>query len=109
MAIKANIIIDQGSTFVTAIDLTDDYDNPLDLTTFTAAAQMRKHYTSSNSTSFNVTTGGTNGVLTLALSANATANINAGRYMYDVELADSSNNVVRVVEGIVTVTPNITR
>jgi hypothetical protein len=29
--------------------------------------------------------------------------------MYDVEIADSSNSITRVVEGIVTVTPNITR
>ena len=109
MAIKANIIIDQGSTFATSINLADDSDNPLDLTNFTAAAQMRKHYTSSNSTSFTVTTGGNTGILTLALSANTTANIVAGRYMYDVELTDASNNIARVVEGIVTINPNITR
>lgn len=109
MAIKANIIVDQGSTYSTSLDLTDDNGNPLDLTTFTAAAQMRKHYTSSNAVSFVVTTGGNTGILTLALSANSTANITAGRYLYDVELTDSENNVTRVVEGIVTLNPNITR
>ena len=109
MAIKANIIVDQGSTYTTSINLTDDGDNPLDLTTYTGAAQFRKHYTSSNAVSFAVTTGGTDGVLTLGLSANATANVAPGRYMYDVELTDSYNNITRVVEGIVTITPNITR
>ena len=109
MAIIANIIVDQGSTYSTSINLTDDGDNPLDLTTFTGAAQFRKHYTSSNSVSFTVTLGGNTGVLTLGLSANATANVAPGRFMYDVELTDSSNNITRVVEGIVTITPNITR
>ena len=109
MAIKANIIIDQGATFSTSVNLTDDYDNPLDLTTYTAAAQLRKHYTSSNSVSFTVSTGGNTGILTLAMSANTTANIASGRYMYDVELTDSDFNVSRIVEGIVTINPNITR
>ena len=108
MANKANILVDQGSTFITTVNLTDDNDAPLDLTIYTSAAQMRKHYTSSNSVSF-TTSGNSQGVLTLSLSANTTANIAAGRYMYDVELTDSSNNVTRVFEGIVTITPNITR
>jgi len=109
MAIKANIIVDQGATYSTSLNLTDDNGNPLDLTAFTAAAQMRKHYTSSNAVSFVVTTGGTTGVLTLALSANTTANIASGRYLYDVELTDSTNSISRIVEGIVTINPNITR
>lgn len=109
MAIKANLLVDQGSTFVTTLNITDSDDNPLDLTSYTGAAQLRKHHTSSNSTSFTVVTSGNTGVLTLSLSANSTANLTAGRYMYDVEIIDSSSNVTRVVEGIVTVTPNITR
>ena len=109
MAIKANIIVDQGSTYSTSINLTDDEDNPLDLTNFTGAAQIRKSFTSTTAVSFNVTLGGANGTLTLALSANATANVTPGRYLYDVELTDSSNNITRVFEGIVTITPNITR
>ena len=55
MAIKANIIVDQGSTYSTSINLTDDGDNPLDLTTFTGAAQFRKHFTSTTAVSFTVT------------------------------------------------------
>lgn len=109
MAIKANITVDQGATYSTSLNLTDDNGNPLDLTTYTAAAQMRKHYTSSNAINFVVSTSGNTGILTLALSANTTANIASGRYMYDVELTDSDNTISRIVEGIVTVNPNITR
>ena len=110
MAIKANLIIDQGTSFVTTLALTDSSDNPLNLNLYTYQAQMRKHYSSSNSVSFTVTGDGNTGVLTLSLSANNTANIAAGRYVYDVEITESSSsNITRVVEGIVTVTPNVTR
>lgn len=110
MATKANLSIDQGATYSTIITLTDSEDNPIDLTTYSGgAAQMRKAYTSSTATSFSVSLGGNTGTVTLSLTANATANIAAGRYLYDVELTDAANTIFRVFEGIVTVNPNITR
>jgi len=57
-----------------------------------------------------VTLGGANGTVLLTMSSNTTANIAAGRYVYDVEITGGeANTVTRVVEGIVTVTPNVTR
>ena len=108
MATKANIVIDQGTTFSTTINLTDDDDLPIDLTGYTGRSKMKKHYTSSNSHSFTVSLGGNTGILTLALSANQTSNIVPGRYVYDVELVNASNVISRIVEGIVTVTPEVT-
>jgi hypothetical protein len=109
MAIKANIVIDQGTDFFTSINVTDDNGDPVDLSAYTGAAQMRKHYTSSNATSFTVTTNGS-GTVTLTMSANTTDNLVPGRYVYDCELTDTSSNTVsRLVEGIVTVTPQVTR
>lgn len=69
---------------------------------------MRRHYTSSSFYSFSVTTSNT-GVVTLTMTANTTDSVPAGRYVYDVELTDASNNISRVVEGIVTVTPQVTK
>lgn len=109
MAIKANIVVDQGSTFSTSINLTDADGDVIVLDNYSGAAQMRKHYTSSNSVSFSVGIEANTGVVTLGLTATQTAAITAGRYVYDVELTDSSNNVSRIIEGIVTVTPNVTR
>ena len=34
--------------------------------------------------------------------------IKSGRYVYDIEIA-SSSETLRVLEGLVTVTPNVTR
>lgn len=109
MAIKANITIDQGSTFQTSINVTDDNDDIVNLTGYSAVAQMRKHYTSSNSYVFTASISPTIGVVTLAMNANTTNTIVPGRYMYDCELTDSYGAVTRLVEGIVTVTPGITR
>jgi hypothetical protein len=109
MATKANLTIDQGATFNTVITLTDNNGDPISLSGYSGAAQMRKHYTSSTAVSFSVGLGGDSGTITLGLSANATANISAGRYLYDVEITDAEGLVSRVFEGIVSVNPNITR
>jgi hypothetical protein len=109
MATKANIVVDQGTTFSTTISLTDDNGDPIDLTGYTGRSQMRKHYTSSNSQSFTVSLNSTEGTVALSLTAAQTANLTAGRYVYDVEVVSGANVVSRIIEGIVTVTPEVTR
>lgn len=110
MALKTNLIIDQGSTFQTTILVTDQNGTPIDLTNYTAASQIRKHFTSTSSVSFTATTGGVAGTITLGLTAAQTANLEGGRYVFDVELYTSNNSIItRVIEGIVTVNPNVTR
>lgn len=110
MATKANIVIDQGANFNTSIALTDGDGGAIDLTGYTGASQLRKHFTSSNSKSFSVSLGGMSGSIGLQLTAAETANLEAGRYVYDVEITQTSTNTVtRIVEGIITVTPNVTR
>jgi hypothetical protein len=108
MASKANLIVDQGTTFTTTITVTDDDGNALDLSGYTGAAQIRKHYSSSNSVNFSVSINSGTGEVTLSLTANATANLTAGRYVYDCELTNSGT-VSRILEGIVTVSPQVTR
>jgi hypothetical protein len=108
MATKANLTIDQGSSFSTSIALTDNDGVALNLTGYTGAAQLRKHYTSSTAVTFTVTIDALNGEVTLSLTATQTAALTAGRYVYDVELTIGST-VSRVIEGIVTVTPEVTK
>lgn len=109
MGTKVNLVVDQGATFETVLTLTQANGDLIDLTGYTGSAQLRKHYTSSNATTINVTLGGNNGTVTLGMTANATANVVAGRYVYDVELVDSANVTTRLIEGLVTVTPQVTR
>lgn len=109
MAIKANLNIDQGATFNTQLVVTDADGDAVDLTGYTGAGQIRKHYTSSNSVSFSVSVSNTYSTVSLSLTANVTSLLSAGRYVYDVELTSSTGIVTRVLEGIVSVSPNVTR
>lgn len=110
MAKKNNLYVDQGSTYSTTIVVNDSNEDPFDLTGYTASSQIRKHPTSCKYFAFTANTNGATGEVNLSLSANTTANLQAGRYLYDVEIKNTSNGAItRVAEGIVTVSPNITR
>ena len=109
MAIKANLIIDQGTDYSTSINLTDDDGNVVNLSGYTANGQIRKTYSSSNAVTFGITLESTSGLVILALTDAQTANMTAGRYVYDVFVTDTLNVTSRIVEGIVTVTPRVTR
>ena len=110
MAIKANLSIDQGADFITTLNVTNDDGDPMNLTGYTGEAQMRKHYTSLTYYSFDVTIPTPpNGEVSLSLTANATNSIPAGRYVYDCELTSGAGKKSRLVEGIVTINPQVTR
>lgn len=108
MANKVNIVIDQGTTFNTTYIIHDNLDEPINFTSYSANSQMRKSYSSSNSFAFSVSMT-SNGQVSLSMNAATTSNITAGRYVYDVEVEDASGVRSRIVEGIVTVTPQVTR
>lgn len=108
MATKLNLVIDQGATYTNSSIIAYNSSNAaIDLSTYTVASKIRKHYTSTNSVSFTAT-GNSTGYISLTMTANTTANITAGRYVYDVEVTSNTGIVTRVKEGIVTVTPNAT-
>lgn len=108
MAKKQNIVVDQGTSFNTTISMYADDGSVLNLTGYTCSSKIKKSYTSINSISFATSISGNDGIITLSLTPEQTANVSYGRYLYDVELIDSSNNVTRVIEGIVTITPQVT-
>ena len=108
MAARANIIFDQGTTFNTSITLNDTNGNPIDLSTYTVNAQIRKNYTSSNSVSF-TTSANSSGIISLSLDANTSANLSSGRYVYDVLVTSNTAATTRVIEGQVTVSPSVSR
>jgi len=109
MSTKANLVIDQGATYSVTLNLTDDNGDALDLNNYSASSQLRKWYTSTTSVPFTTSIDPVAGTVTLSLTATQTANLTAGRYVYDVELTDIHNVISRIIEGIVTVTPNVTR
>lgn len=112
MGIKANITIDQGTSFIGRVDVTDENLDPIDLTGCVANGQIRKWYSSLNAAAVfttNTTADPINGYIGLSLTPDQTAGLEAGRYVYDVKVTNPTNNIIiRVIEGIATVTPRVT-
>ena len=105
------LFLEQGTSFNTTIYLDDVYGDTYNLSNYAASSQIRKSYYSANATAtFDTLVG--NGQIILSLDANTTANVNPGRYVYDVVIYnnnDRANNTIRVLEGIINVTPRVTR
>ena len=109
MATKANLVIDQGTHYSTTISIASMNDEAIDLTGYSASAQMRKHYTSANSVNFACEIDAAVGDVILSLTPAQTNAMLPGRYVYDVEVTNSAGVVSRIVEGMVTITPGVTR
>ena len=112
MAALTNLLIEQGATFNSTISLFNSDDTVFDLTGHTAAGQIRKSYSSSSASatfSISFSTDRTEGQITLSLTPTQTAALDEGRYVYDIETTASDSTVTRVLQGTVTVSPNVTR
>ena len=106
MAAFSELVIEQGSTFSSLLNVEDSNGDAINLYAYTANSQMRKSYYSSSYTVITSTvTGTSNGEITLSMTASNTSSLTPGRYVYDIDTIDSTNVVTRVIEGIVTVTP----
>lgn len=110
MAAFSELVIEQGATFTTTVNVADINGDAINLYAYTADSQMRKSYYATNAFTINsAVTGTSNGEITLSMSAANTSNLNAGRYVYDLKITSPESIVTRVVEGIVTVLPSVTR
>jgi hypothetical protein len=116
MAQYEDITIDQGTDFAMELQLGEDDGSVKDLTNYTVSAKIKKTYNTdpSEAVVFNtIIADAVQGIATLSLNNTTTANIKAGRYVYDVDLSfvDSDGNTIieRLLEGKVTITPSVTR
>jgi len=112
MAAYVELYLDQGTTFNNIINLTDDVTNtPINVSGYVVTSQMRRSYYSAN-ISANITctlSNVANGEITMSITAANTANIKPGRYLFDVKTLDTYNQTSRILEGIITVSPSITK
>jgi hypothetical protein len=102
--------LEQGTTFTSEITLDDAYGNPFNLSGFTVASQARRTYYSTNTAIvFNASiTDANNGVIRISANSATTANVAAGKLVYDV-IITTGNTVTRVLEGQIFVSPRVTR
>ncbi len=112
MAAVANLTIDQGATFTSDVTVKDSNGNPFNLTGYTASAKMAKGYQSTKTRRIiTCTIAGdrTTGIITLSMTADETGALEEGRYVYDLEiLQTSSSSITRVIEGLIQVRPQVT-
>jgi hypothetical protein len=105
------LTIEQGATFSTEVTINDANGQPKDLNDYTVRSQIRKSYYSTTAINFDIIIDSPNdGLITMELSSETTANISPGRYVYDTIIEENSTGIVtRIFEGIATVLPNVTR
>lgn len=108
MATYSNIYIDQGSTYTSVIPVKDSNGLPLNLSDYSSRGQIRKSYSSNVKVSFTTSiTSPLEGKVLLSLTALQTRAMKAGRYVYDVEIYNGSDTVIRIAEGQVEINPGI--
>ncbi len=104
MAAVVNLSIDQGSKFEYLFQLSGAAQ--MDLTDAAVRGAMKSEYESNNAILFTSSIVGSN--VTISLTSGQTANLNPGTWVYDVIVINQANDVIRAVQGRVTVTPQVT-
>ena len=110
-----NFTIDQGAQYTTQIIWADSSGNPINLTGYSAAMQLRLQAASPNPASLNLTS--SNGGITITplagemdilMTSAQTGSLDPGFYVYDLEIALGSV-VTRIIQGQITVSAQVTQ
>jgi hypothetical protein len=105
------LYIDQGSDFVSTVVLQDDVTNLYqNVQGYVVTSSLRKSLLSQNASGNLVctVTDSANGEITMSMTAANTANLRSGTYLFDVR-SEAAGVYTRLIEGIVIVTPSITK
>lgn len=111
MAQFVEVDLDQGTDFNLDIVVRRDDGSVINVAGYTFSSSMRKSFYSSSAAA-NLTVSvvnAANGNVRFSLNSAVTANIKAGRYLFDIKQKDTSNTTTRVFEGIITVNPQVTK
>jgi hypothetical protein len=109
-----NTTIDQGSIWDLTLIYQDSDGDPVDLTNYTAAMQLRQNYNSEladltlTTENGGLTITANTGTIQVAATATETGSLSSGLYVYDLELI-SGSNVSRLIQGQITVAEQVTR
>ena len=113
---RYDLAINQGATFSLAATWRDSNGTAVNLTGYTARLQIRSAYDSSTTTvsltsaAGDIVLGGAAGTIVATISATATAALASSfSGVWDIELVSGSGVVTRLLEGAVTVSPEVTR
>lgn len=110
MAQFIELNLDQGADFNFDMTITNDDGTTKNVAGFTFASSMKKSYYSTTTAASMTTTilDAPNGLVRFSIPAANNVTIKAGRYLFDIKQIDTSNNISRIVEGLIIVNPRIT-
>lgn len=110
-----NFDIEQGIPFARILNLKDSAGVTMNLTGYSARMQIRPYVSSTEVLIEATTVNGKliitplTGVLTISLSEADTKLLTYTKSVYDIELLDTANSPVRLLQGSITVSREVTR
>ena len=111
MAQFLELDLDQGTDFNIDLNLSNDDGTAINVANYTFSSSMRKSFYSLSPTANLTVTihNAATGNVVLSMNAATSANVRPGRYLFDVKQVDAQNTTSRVIEGIITVNPQVTK
>ena len=108
-----NLVINQKASFFATFVMKDSSGNVYDLSNSSACARYNSSYEASEDSAQEFTTAipvGTDGAITIALDAEATAALDQNvKYVYDVIVTNNDTQFkTRIVQGAIKVSPGVT-
>lgn len=110
-----SFVIDQGADFFLTLEYKDSTGAPIDLTGFTAAMQLRLTTSSavaavSLTQAAGITITAITGTLAIRITAAQTGALDdSAKYDYDLEITSSAGVVTRLIQGVASVSSQVTR
>lgn len=110
MTSRANLYIDQGTDFLVDIDIFSDNDEELPISDYTFQGDAKKVFSSSGPAfGFDISyVPYSVNKVEIQLSANTSANIEPGKYQYDIVMISPSNVRTKLLEGLVFIVATMT-
>jgi hypothetical protein len=106
-----NFVINQGADYSRGFTIIDESTQiGLDVSSYIFRSQMRKNLSSVSNVSISIVlVDAVNGRVKMTLNNYVTSLLVENRYQYDIEMESILGVVTRIVEGIITINPNVTR
>ena len=107
---KYNMEIEQGADFGRTMQIDED-DAALDITSYSFAGKIRENKADTSAmASFTIAiTTPASGIIYVSLTNAITSGLTTGLAYYDIEMTRDDGTVVRLLEGVVNITREITR
>ena len=105
-----NFIVEQGATFNRILTVKEN-NSAMNLTGYSVASKMRSTHDSSTvvGTFTCSISNASSGGITMSMTSSTSSAIEEGIYVYDLEITSGTSIVTRLLQGEVTVNPEVTR